>query len=82
MNRPALLDQLKDLQQQAEEANFIIGDQMEIIARFEKAGDDISEANRLLANYRVMQEVRFTKIDQLLDQLDATKDTVVAAASP
>lgn len=70
MNRNNLLTQLAQTQFQAKQGDERITRQMEVIARSETRGLDVTEAKRLIGNYQVLQQVRFAEMDNLLDQLD------------
>lgn len=70
MNRNDLLIQLARTQLLARQGDERVARQVEIIARSETRGLDVTEAKRLIGNYQVVQQVRFAEMDSLLDQLD------------
>jgi hypothetical protein len=70
MNRNNLLIRLAQAQLLAKQGDERIARQLDIIARSETRGLDVTEAKRLIANYQVLQQVRFAEMDSLLDQLD------------
>ena len=70
MDKNDLLIRLTQAQLLAKQGDERIARQMDIIARAESRGLNITEAKRLIGNYQVVQQVRFAEVDSLLDSLD------------
>jgi hypothetical protein len=70
MNRNNLLIQLAQAQLLAKQGDERIARQIDVIARSETRGLDVTEAKRLIGNYQVLRHVCYAEMDGLLDQLD------------
>jgi hypothetical protein len=70
MNRTDLLRQLAELQRQVDHGTIMIDAQQRIIGSLTACGEDVREAENLLASFHEAQESRLGEMERLLDALD------------